>query len=699
MGDAAVDLSLDDHRVDHGAEVVHGGIVDDLDLAGVGIDLDLADMRSRRKREVEGIVERVFLEPGLDTFGVVVRHVGRKGDLGNAHGLVGAGDGEVALPKLDIRFGGFQCMGGDLLALGDDLVDRLDDRGAADGDRARAVGAHAEGNAAGIAVHHLDVFDRHAELVRDHLGEGGFMALAVGMGAGKHGHAARGVEADTRRLVKTHPGAERADDRRRRDAAGFDIGREADAAQLAPALGLLAARLEARVIRQAQGRIKRGPIIPAIVFERHLGLIGEGVRRDEVAAAQFHQVDPRFARGVLDQAFHHEGGLGPAGAAHGVHGRGVGEHRLDLAIHGPRRVGALHQDAVKVSRHRRGEGREISPHVGDGADAQSQKSAVRVERQLGVGDVVASMAVGLEGFGALGRPFDRPADLARGPKAHRLLGIDEYLRSESAADVGRHDAELVLRRDLNEGREHQAVDVRVLAGDIEGKAVVARVVVADRRPRLDGVGQHPVVDDIQLGDVMGLGERLVGRRLVADLPIVTNVARRFRMHQRRTDLGRIGRGDDGRSLLVVDLQLLGRVLRLIQAVRDDHGHLVADVTHRILRQGGMGRCLVRLTVLAGDRPATDQAAQTIGGQMLAGEDRDHAGRGLGRVAVDRADPGVGVGRADEIGVRLARAVDVVGVVARSRQETEVLRAAHAGADSGLGHVTPPSSLGRRRGSP
>ena len=78
-------------------------------------------------------------------------------------------------------------------------------------------------------------------------------------------------------------------------------------------------------------------------------------------------------------------------------------------------------------------------------DPQRQELAVLVERQLGMGHVVAAMRVGDEALGALGRPLDRPADLA--PTAQvtmRLLGIVEDLGAEAAADIGRDDAQLVL---------------------------------------------------------------------------------------------------------------------------------------------------------------------------------------------------------------------------------------------------------------
>ena len=51
-----------------------------------------------------------------------MRHVGSEGDLSDRHGLVGASHGEAAVGKFDIPFRGFQRMGCDLFALGNEFV-------------------------------------------------------------------------------------------------------------------------------------------------------------------------------------------------------------------------------------------------------------------------------------------------------------------------------------------------------------------------------------------------------------------------------------------------------------------------------------------------------------------------------------------------------------------------------------------------
>ena len=89
--------------------------------------------------------------------------------------------------------------------------------------------------------------------------------------------------------------------------------------------------------------------------------------------------------------------------------------------------------------------------------------AVGVQRELGMGDVIAAVRVGEEKLGPFGRPFDRTIDLLRRPGADGLIRIDEDLGAEPAADVGRDHAELVLGRKPDERREHEPSDMRILA--------------------------------------------------------------------------------------------------------------------------------------------------------------------------------------------------------------------------------------------
>src|SRR5262249_26236257 len=64
LREAAVDLALDDHRVDNGADVVDAPESDDLDAAGVRIDLELTGMRAVAEGEARRIVDPVSCQPG-----------------------------------------------------------------------------------------------------------------------------------------------------------------------------------------------------------------------------------------------------------------------------------------------------------------------------------------------------------------------------------------------------------------------------------------------------------------------------------------------------------------------------------------------------------------------------------------------------------------------------------------------------------
>ena len=208
-----------------------------------------------------------------------------------------------------------------------------------------------------------------------------------------------------------------------------------------------------------------------------------------------------------------------------------------------------------------------APIVAGRLDAHREELAVLVERELGVRHVIAAVRVGQERFAALARPLDRAVDALARPDDRGLFGVQEDLRAEAAADVGRDHAHLVLRQSQHERRHQQALDVRVLARHVERVAVVGAGVRRDRGARLDRVGNEAVVDDVDLRDVRGLRERRVDRRLVAERPRVALVAGRLVVDLRRAGLQRIGRVDDRRQHFVVDFDQLGGVLRLVRASR------------------------------------------------------------------------------------------------------------------------------------
>jgi len=199
-----MDLPLHDHGVDDGAEIVHGTEAVDTHHARGRIHLDLADIGAGREGEVGGVVESGLVQPRLQLVQrIVVRHIGRQRNLGERQLSVGAAYRELASREVDVGIAGLHQVGGNLLGLGLDLVQRLHDGRAAHADRARAIGAHAKGHAARIAMDDLHMLDGNAQSGRHHLGKSGLMPLTMTVRARKHRHAARGMDAHLAALEQT----------------------------------------------------------------------------------------------------------------------------------------------------------------------------------------------------------------------------------------------------------------------------------------------------------------------------------------------------------------------------------------------------------------------------------------------------------------------------------------------------------------
>jgi hypothetical protein len=227
--------------------------------------------------------------------------------------------------------------------------------------------------------------------------------------------------------------------------------------------------------------------------------------------------------------------------------------------------------------------------------------------------------------------------------------------------------------------------MRVLAGRIKRVLAGRAVVFADRGARLHRVGDEPVVDEVELDDARRLADRCLDRGGIAELPVVADIAGRLRPDLRRAGLQRRDDVDDRRLDRVIDRDLLSGVARLRQAVGDDHGHRVADMAHAVNREHRMRRLLHRRAVLRIDQPAAGQAADLVLGHVLAGVDGNDPRRLGRRARVDAAEFRVGVRAAQEIGVELARAVDVVGVGPLSGQEPVILAPQDRRADRSICH--------------
>ena len=102
-------LAFHDRRVDHGAEVVHGSIFHDLDDAGLGIELDFADMATIGEGGASGPLAHVAHVKGRGrTFGQIDPGAQLLRKLHDPDGAVGPGNHEATLGKLDIADRGLE---------------------------------------------------------------------------------------------------------------------------------------------------------------------------------------------------------------------------------------------------------------------------------------------------------------------------------------------------------------------------------------------------------------------------------------------------------------------------------------------------------------------------------------------------------------------------------------------------------------
>src|ERR1051325_7448830 len=106
--------------------------------------------------------------------------------------------------------------------------------------------------------------------------------------------------------------------------------------------------------------------------------------------------------------------------------------------------------------------------------------------------MAAALMIGEKDLGAAGDPFDRTADTLCDPRDQDVFGVDEILRAEPAADIGRDKAQ-TRWLDPEYARRRIAGRVQALGRDVRGIAAGIRVLHADNAALLHRVGDDAVV--------------------------------------------------------------------------------------------------------------------------------------------------------------------------------------------------------------
>jgi hypothetical protein len=148
-----MNLAGEQQRIQRHPEIVDDDVVDDLDDAGGGIDLDFGEMGAVRVGAVGAGEGRACVQlRGIDARPL--------GEIGKGDRAVGAGDPHDTVADLEIAGAGFQRFGGDLPQVLAEFAGRALDADAAGRNRGRAAGAEPGGDLVGVALEDVDALGR-----------------------------------------------------------------------------------------------------------------------------------------------------------------------------------------------------------------------------------------------------------------------------------------------------------------------------------------------------------------------------------------------------------------------------------------------------------------------------------------------------------------------------------------------------------
>ena len=217
---------------------------------------------------------------------------------------------------------------------------------------------------------------------------------------------------------------------------------------------------------------------------------------------------------------------------------------------------------------------------------QGEEAALGIEGESRPPLEVAGMHGALEFLGMVGDPGDGAAEPAGRGEQRDMFGEEEILHPEAAADIGAMQVEGGLLQAEDRG-QLLADAVHAHAGEqqVEARAVPCR----DGAARLDRRGMDAVVDEVELDDARGAGERRLGRGAVAALEAEGAVARRLGPYLRRAGGQRRAAVHHGGQRVVFHQDRLGGVARLRRRRRDHEGDRLADMLHRVTGQRMAGR--------------------------------------------------------------------------------------------------------------
>ena len=330
---AAKDLAVHHHGIDHGAAVLNDDVIEDLDVADLGVDRD----RDGVTGITEGarILERLVAGGGFEPARVDIRGqqlrlaVPDMRQLLQRHFLVGSGDAHIAVGELQVSAGHLHQARCNVAQAFFNLAAGGGDSAAGHHGAARTPGAGRVGRQRRVAVDQAHAIRVYAQHLVGHLRQRGLQALAVRMRAYAQLQHAIGRQTRLALLMAGH----------HRDAPAV-IDRRAMRALLAKngqsdadftAVGLA-------------GFLPRAPF--GQVYHRHCA--AQGLRIIAAVEIFVGDVGVRHGLGRHQVQQPHLPGLAPGLARNGVH------QQLDGKAHAGAGHAAIRQDGRLVGRYRPG---------------------------------------------------------------------------------------------------------------------------------------------------------------------------------------------------------------------------------------------------------------------------------------------------------------------------------------------------------
>ena len=266
--------------------------------------------------------------------------------------------------------------------------------------------------------------------------------------------------------------------------------------------------------------------------------------------------------------------------------------------------------------------------------------------------VVAALRPADEFLAPLGDPFDRPPEPPRRPQNQHPFGIEKVLHPEPAADIGRGQLDALGRQPEHRLGELVADAVDALSGQQQVESAGARVIIADRRPRLDRRRHEAVVDELDLDDLGRGGERRCDGGPVSPLKPEAEVSRRLVPDRRRPGQQRRRSIDHRVERPVFDRDPLGGVARQLAGFRDNQRHRIADMAYPPARQRKTRRHDHRID--RADLRDAGEGTDTVGAQIAFGKHPEHPTAVPRRRSVDPLDRGMRMRRPQHMSIDLPR---------------------------------------------